>query len=1045
MLNPHAKSFVPRKVNKSTKPYTRKHCSINEVIEYAPPSTYCVVNNHSNYFNKNNLDKSSEVDNGDVYSIIDKLRVDNVNKIIIAHLNINSIRNKFDMLSDIVKNKIDILCITETKLDDTFPLSNFLIQGFSPPYRLNRQGKQGGGLLTYVRGDIPSKELKIVPIPSDLECLFFEINLYNKKWILGNFYNPSKNLITSNINLLVSCLDHYCQLYDNIILLGDFNSEITEPTMKEFCELFDLKNLVKENTCFKSLENPSCIDLILTNRYRSFQNTHTIETGLSDFHKMTVTVLKTSYKKQTPKIVSYRDYKRFSNDNFNNELNYIIGSYDLNVIDLEVFEGLYMNILNNHAPIKLKYIRANDGPFMNKTLRKEVMIRSKLKNICNKKKTCASHLAYKKQRNYCTNLFRKAKRDFYSNLNPSLISDNKKFWKTVKPFFSDKKLSNESITLIENNNIISSDSDIAETFNDFFANAVKNLNINVDSALITNSDHIEDPIIRAIEKYKKHPSIVKIKELNGNSMSFKFNQSSVSEITKEISKLNNSKSCPIITIPAKIIKLNEFFFTNLIHGNFNSSISCGEFPNNLKLADITPAHKNGERQDKRNYRPVSILSPISKIYERILYNQLYNTFDDILSMSQCGFRKGFSAQHCLIVMLEKFKESIDKNGSWGALLTDLSKAFDCLLHELLIAKLEAYGFDYISLKLMYSYLNSRYQRVRINSKYSSWSEITCGVPQGSILGPLLFNIYLTDLFLFVSPNICNYADDNSPYNTSKDSESVISHLENEAKLLLQWLQNNAFKANPDKSHLLLNSIDDISAFIGGHEIKNSNVVKLLGISIDNELKFNEHVSKLCKKAGQKLHALSRISPYMNKDRRRIIMKAFIQSQFGYCPLIWMCHSRTLNSRINRIHERALRIVYSDYISTFNTLLEKDKSFKVHERNIQTLAIEVFKVVNGLSPKIMNSIFPLKKALTHCSKQIFVTRNIKTVNYGLETISTLGPKIWSILPNDMKLSTDLVDFKKKIRSWKPVKCPCRLCKVYIQGVGFVDIEVGNDNI
>ena len=177
---------------------------------------------------------------------------------------------------------------------------------------------------------------------------------------------------------------------------------------------------------------------------------------------------------------------------------------------------------------------------------------------------------------------------------------------------------------------------------------------------------------------------------------------------------------------------------------------------------------------------------------------------------------------------------------------------------------------------------------------------------------------------------------------------------------------------------------------------------------------------------------------MSEDRRRIIMKGFVQSQFGYCPLVWMCHSRTLNSRINRIHERALRIVYSDYISTFNTLLEKDQSFKVHERNIQILAIEVFKVINGLSPKIMNSVFTLKKDLTHCSKQIFITRNVKTVNYGLETISTLGPKIWSILPNDIKLSTGLVEFKKKIRSWKPVKCPCRLCKVYVTGVGFVDI-------
>ena len=929
--------------------------------------------------------------------------------------------------------------ITETKLDDTFPLSNFLIAGFSPPYRLDRTSK-GGGLLAYVRSDIPSKRLNLLPGHSDIECLLFEINLFKKKWILGHFYNPSKNLIDSQLMQLGTCLDHYYQLYDNIILLGDFNSEITEPSMKEFCEIFDLKNLVKDPTCFKSQEKPSCIDLILTNKNRSFQNTQVIETGLSDFHKMTITVLKTAFKKGLPKIVSYRDYKRFSNENFVRELNYFMNSHDFNEFDLVSFEEVFMYIFDKHAPTKFKYIRANDGPFMNKDLRRQIMIRSKLKNIYNREKSNASFMAYKHQRNRCTNILRNSKRAFYSNLNPSLISDNKKFWKVVKPFFSDKKPSNESITLVENNDIISDDFKIAETFGDFFSNAVKNLNIHIDPALTSNADHIQDPIHKAIEKYKNHPSIVKIKEICNNTTSFSFNTTSASEIAKEISKLSTSKSCPVDSIPAKIIKSNEKLFTTIVSGSFNNTILKGDFPNNLKIANITPVYKSGERQVKENYRPISILSPISKIFERILYNQLYNTFDDILSMSQCGFRKGFSAQHCLIVMLEKFKKSIDSKKCCGVLLTDLSKAFDCLSHDLLIAKLEAYGLDYISLKLMYSYLKFRYQRVRVNSKYSKWSEILCGVPQGSILGPLLFNIYLSDLFLFVSPDIANYADDNSPYTASNDVKTVINHLEDEGKSLLQWLQCNAFKANPDKSHLLLNSPDnDLAAIIGGHSIKNSNNVKLLGITIGNELKFNLHVSKLCKQASQKLHALSRVSPYMNENKRQIIMKAFIQSQFGYCPLVWMCHSRALNSRINRIHERALRIVYNDYTGTFNMLLEKDKSFTVHERNIQTLALEIFKVVNGLSPKMMNSVFPMKSNPLYCSKQIFVTRNVRTVNYGLETISVLGPKIWSIVPENIKVFTTLADFKKHIRSWKPIHCPCRLCKVYVQGVGYVNLQ------
>ena len=178
--------------------------------------------------------------------------------------------------------------------------------------------------------------------------------------------------------------------------------------------------------------------------------------------------------------------------------------------------------------------------------------------------------------------------------------------------------------------------------------------------------------------------------------------------------------------------------------------------------------------------------------------------DEKLSMYQCGFRKGMSAQNCLLYMIERWRKCLDKNGKAGVLLTDLSKAFDCLVHELLIAKLNAYGFDYLSLKLIYNYLSDRLQRVRINSQYSSWSNITDGVPQGSILGPLLFNKYLSDLFLFFeNSNIVNYADDNSPFAYETDNSSVLKQLDKDSKILLEWIRNNGLKANPDKFHLLL--------------------------------------------------------------------------------------------------------------------------------------------------------------------------------------------------------------------------------------------------
>ena len=169
----------------------------------------------------------------------------------------------------------------------------------------------------------------------------------------------------------------------------------------------------------------------------------------------------------------------------------------------------------------------------------------------------------------------------------------------------------------------------------------------------------------------------------------------------------------------------------------------------------------------------------------------------------------------------------------------------------------------------------------------------------------------------------------------------------------------------------------------------------------------------------------------------MLFKAFIESQFNYCPLIWMLHSRTMNNKINRLHERSLRIVYSDQSSTFEELLERDKTFSIHHKNIQSLAIEIYKFVNGLSPEIMNSMFNLNENNQYSLRNVFelYSRNPRTVKYGKETISYLAPKIWSIVPQTIKEGTSLYSFKAKIRKWKP-DCPCRFCKRYLQHVGFV---------
>ena len=305
-----------------------------------------------------------------------------------------------------------------------------------------------------------------------------------------------------------------------------------------------------------------------------------------------------------------------------------------------------------------------------------------------------------------------------------------------------------------------------------------------------------------------------------------------------------------------------------------------------------------------------------------------------MSKYQCGFRRGYNAQHCLITLIEKWKKSVDNGGAFGALLTDLSKAFDCLPHELLIAKLDAYGFDKSSLKLIHSYLSNRKQRVKINDRYSSWSEILFGVPQGSILGPLLFNIFICDMFYFLEDfDIANYADDTTTYCAGKSTEYVFNNLEQSSTILFEWLNNNYMKVSDGKTYLLLSCNSRATATIDSSYIESEDELVLLGITIDSNLTFENHINCICKKASQKLNALARITPYVNMQKRRTIIKSFITSQFSFCPLIWMFHSRHLNNNINCILKRALRITYQDNMSTFKELLNKDNSVSIYHRNL----------------------------------------------------------------------------------------------------------------
>ena len=256
----------------------------------------------------------------------------------------------------------------------------------------------------------------------------------------------------------------------------------------------------------------------------------------------------------------------------------------------------------------------------------------------------------------------------------------------------------------------------------------------------------DDPVLNAINKYRHHSSVVMINSKIEPDNIYFFATVQYEDFLRKTKNLNVLKASQQRDFLTKILMENSEYFWLCFHENINYCLKQSLFPHDLKLADVALVYKKKSKVSKDNYRPVSILSNISNVYERCIYDQIQTYFDKILSKYQCGFRKGYNSQHCLIALIEKWKKSVDNGGAFGALLTGLSKAFDFLSHELLIVKLHAYGFDKRSLVLIYNKLSSRKQRVTVNDSYSSWSEILFGVPKGSILGPLLFNIFLCDMF-----------------------------------------------------------------------------------------------------------------------------------------------------------------------------------------------------------------------------------------------------------------------------------------------------------
>ena len=871
----------------------------------------------------------------------------------IGFLNIRSLLGKLSDIPTILSNStypFHVFGFAESRLTEN--ISNDVVS--IPGYVLCRKDvkiKLQTGIIVYIHQSINHKQISKFDM-YNIECLWVEIRLKGSKPLLvGYVYKNSAERIDwyERFN---DMMDSVSNDYSEIIILGDFNINLLEKhdMWKDLFESCDLKQLVDTPTRV-TLQTKTLIDHIYVNNPQNVIECSVPVYGLSDHFPICLTWSKrgTKIPRCVHKSVSFRNYKNLSTVKFISDLscaNFSAVYQTTNPdIALAVWYDIFLSVFDKHVPSKTKRVKHDARPpWLNEEIKEAIRVRDKLL------KRTGTDEAFKKQRNKVTAMKRTAKKKYFSELISSK-SDPKSIWNAIH------SLSGKKTAALTNSTELSADS-----LNRHFTT--------VTDKIITG-DHTKDNDLLLLKKYCESKNICSENHINFLS---------VHEVYKEITSLKDSRARGIDDLDIKILKIAAPVVSEHLTYIYNLCIDKCYFPQAFKDAKIIPLFKSGTPTDPCNYRPISILSTLSKPLEKHIKQSLLFHFTryDLFHPNQSGFRKNHSCHTALTNLVEQWHSNINKDQFTGVVFVDFAKAFDVIDHNLLVKKLALYGLDPKTVKLLSSFLINRRQKVYQNQTSSQFMAINYGVPQGSILGPILFSVYINDLPLHISCACDLFADDTTLHNTNKHANTACADLQKDIKKLETWTKLNHMALHPQKSKFMLITtrqkrqnikykLKDLS--IDGTLLEEVDSHKILGLTIDKNLSWSNHASSLSKKLSRKVFQLNRIKHFLDQHTRRLFFHAYILPDIDYASTCWDLASQNCLKPLFRMYKRSIKLI----------LLKSSSLLPVDYKELNILPFDIrcrfnkgvlmYKIMNSLSPPYLSEKFKIQQNRNKCSISI----------------------------------------------------------------------------